>query len=104
MNRFPTTRRNQILAWTGAALAWGTTFLASKVEPERVEPDETSASESTAQITEAMPQIPESGLTVIRYRPERQAEQAFVPAGAANPAPPASTPPPPAPAPASSGS
>ncbi len=107
MSRFPTSRRNQILAWTGAALAWGTTFLASKVEPDRIEKIEgKQAVEATAQVAAPMPQIPQSGLTVIRYQPPEKVEQAFVPATVNNPTPPvpAQAAPAPAPAPVSSGS
>jgi hypothetical protein len=104
VNRFPTTRRNQILAWTGAALAWCTTFLASIVEPDRVDPNDSQTVESTVQVSESMPQAPETGLTIIRFRPPEKIEQPFVPIAVANPAPSAPQPVESAPAPASSGS
>jgi hypothetical protein len=70
MSRFTPTRWNRIMVWTGASLAWGTAFVAAKVEPVRAQetkPD--PASEAVATNTAAMPQAPASGLSIIRYKP-----------------------------------
>lgn len=70
MSRFTPTRWNQILAWTGASLAWGTAFVAAKVEPVRTqETDSTPMTEVTTGDAAAIPQAPASGLSIIRYQP-----------------------------------
>lgn len=102
MSRFPTTRRNQILAWTGAALAWGTTFVASRVEPGQADKVGEGTAGSTTSIPSAMPVAPETGLTIIRYRSPELAPsaEAFIPVAVPSPEPVPAAPP----APASSGS
>ncbi len=70
MSRFTPTRWNQILAWTGASLAWGTAFVAAKVEPVRTqETDSKPMTEVTTADAAAIPQAPASGLSIIRYQP-----------------------------------
>lgn len=124
MSRFTPTRWNKILAWTGASLAWGTAFVAAKVEPVRAqENDSKPVSDSTTVNTAEMPQAPVSGLSIIRYQPTAapapEIQKVYVtvaipaktqtaaakPAAATNsntvqpppPPPPVSTPPPPDP-------
>lgn len=70
MSRFTPTRWNRILAWTGASLAWGTAFVAAKVEPVRAQetkPD--PAAESVITSFGPMPQAPATGLSILRYKP-----------------------------------
>lgn len=119
MSRFTPSRRNQILAWTGASLAWGTVFVAAKAEPQRAQEAKADSAAAEATVTTAaIPQLPPSGLTIIRYTPTLAPEpeiltvyvQAATPglssqrATSAAPAASAAAPAAPAPAPASSGS
>jgi hypothetical protein len=76
MSRFDSSRRGRILAWTGAALAWGTAVTMAVLEPEM-----SAASTSTAPAppaasgvvpasqVAAMPAPPAQGLVILRYQP-----------------------------------
>lgn len=69
MSRFDRGRWNRILVWTGAALAWGTALIATRVEPNR--PTE-SAQPSEGQVASvspqaAMPTAPSRGLVILRF-------------------------------------
>lgn len=69
-------RRGRILAWTGAALAWGTALTISVLEPENAQANiqaptaqpPTSAVVPSSQIT-TMPTPPVRGLVILRYQP-----------------------------------
>ena len=69
----------KIVAWTAAALAWGTTAIAvaanagaagptDQLEPVAV-PGPTTTTSSTISTTAPMPDMPERGLVVVRYTP-----------------------------------
>ena len=77
MSRFTPTRRNRIVAWTGAALAWGTAVTVAKLEPARAEPEppgpEPAFSSSTTTVA-PVPEMPSEGLVVLRYRPSEEAQ------------------------------
>jgi hypothetical protein len=69
----------KIAAWTGAALAWGTTAIAvtsnasaaapseEPVIPQAIEPATTTSTSTTA--VAPVPEMPERGLVVVRYTP-----------------------------------
>ncbi len=69
----------KIAAWTGAALAWGTTAIAvasnasasTPVEqpalPQPIDPPTTTSATTTT--VAPMPELPERGLVVVRYTP-----------------------------------
>lgn len=71
---FPS-RWARILAWTGAAVAWGTSVVAvqAAIEEQAAEPQPTSDLEP--EVVEvpapvaAVPDLPQDGLVVIRYSP-----------------------------------
>lgn len=72
MSRFTPTRRNRILAWTGAALAWSTAVTAARLEPARAQSEPPAP---TAQVNEtttqaAVPAQPVGGLVILRYKPQ----------------------------------
>lgn len=113
MSRFDTARRGRILAWTGAALAWGTAVTIGGLEPANAEAttplvDTPSASAVLPASQVAMPNLPLQGLVILRYRPSVDStpevrtvyvKQKAPPAPSASTAQPTS-----APAPQSSGS
>jgi len=72
VSRFDASRRNRILVWTGAALAWGTAATMAGHGPVTTNtgvplpPDPVAADAPGAP---AMPQAPSGGLVVIRYQP-----------------------------------
>lgn len=69
----------KIAAWTGAALAWGTTAIAvasnagaaatvdEPIQPQAIEPQSTTSTTSTT--AAPIPDMPERGLVVVRYTP-----------------------------------
>jgi hypothetical protein len=71
MSRFNGGRWNRILVWTGAALAWGTAFIAIWLEPERgvdaAQPAAGKSAESSAQAI--MPRPGPQGLVILRFAP-----------------------------------
>ena len=114
MSRFNGGRWNRILVWTGAALAWGTAFIAIWLEPDRgVDATQPAAGESAETSSQAiMPRAAPQGLVILRFAPvdtpasevvsvrvEAAASPGFTSGG-----PPAAAPSQPAPAPESSGS
>lgn len=117
MSRFDTTRWNRILAWTGAALAWGSALTATGLEPLRAQ-TETPQEPMPSVVTEnqqlaSVPVQPARGLVILRYRqveaPTAEVRTVYMRqprAAAARPASsaPSSPQPAPAPAPRSSGS
>lgn len=96
MSRFDQGRWNRVVVWTGAALAWGSAFVATRLEPERDAPQEPAP--AAAQVDDEMrapfPVLPAQGIVVIR----QAGSTAPVPAAAADPQPS------PSPAPVSQGS
>lgn len=108
MKRFGVSRWNRILVWTGAALAWGTAFIAARAEPARTEAGKVESTAPTTVTTQAiLPEAPARGLVVIRYTPIDQpvpeVRRVYVQAPS-SPARAASAPSQAAPAPSSSGS
>lgn len=76
MSRFDGARRGRILAWTGAALAWGTALTISVLEPESAgaTAQATTSQPSTsvaapASHVAAMPTLPARGLVILRFQP-----------------------------------
>ena len=69
----------KIAAWTGAALAWGTTAIAvasnvsatatveEPIQPQAIEPPTTTSTTTTTMAP--IPDMPERGLVVVRYTP-----------------------------------
>jgi len=115
MSRFDTARTGRILAWTGAALAWGTAVTIAGLGPAdagAASPPLTTPASPTAVVpasqVAAMPTPPARGLVILRYQPSVEStpevrtvyvkQQEPAAAGAAL------TPSAPAPAPRSSGS
>jgi hypothetical protein len=100
-------RRGRILAWTGAALAWGTVVTIAGPEPESAAtsastasaPPGTSIGVPASQVA-AFPNPPTQGLVILRYQPsvesapevrtvyvQQRAPQAVTAAQATAPAP-----------------
>lgn len=119
MSRFDHARRGRIVAWTGAALAWGTaltiaglkpTEAAAAAEPSTTAPPTTTGVAATQH--ELMPSQPAGGLVILRYRPSAdeasEVQTVYVrekaPAASAPKSSPQPAPPPAAPAPRSNGS
>jgi hypothetical protein len=97
LSRFAEGRWNRVVVWTGAALAWGSTLVAARLEPARDLPPAPAPASAPAgvELGAAVPVAPKGGILVIRRAGEPPS-----PAGA-----PAAVPAPsPAPAPVSSGS
>ncbi|MEX0795938.1 MAG: hypothetical protein WD274_04530 [Acidimicrobiia bacterium] len=70
MSRFGDARWQRVAAWSGAALAWGSTVTAVVLEPARDAPS-VPASQVEVSTTQApLPAQPGSGLLVIRYQPD----------------------------------
>lgn len=72
---FPS-RWARIIAWTGAAVAWGTSVVAVQAATEQsnaAEPEPATLPESEVEVVEepvaAVPAPPEDGLVIIRYTP-----------------------------------
>lgn len=76
MSRFDRARRGRILAWTGAALAWGTAVTIAGLEPANADatpptvtaPLPTGVVAATSQVA-GLPNLPVRGLVILRYRP-----------------------------------
>ena len=63
----------RIVAWTGAALAWGTSVVAVRTAttagtPEEGVPDPEPEQVAMTQVLDPLPAAPASGLIVLRYR------------------------------------
>ena len=71
---FPS-RWARIVAWTGAAVAWGTSVVAVQAASEQPETNQTTPPIPEPEVQEvpapmaAVPAAPEKGLVVIRYSP-----------------------------------
>lgn len=78
MSRFDTARRVRILAWTGAALAWGTAVTLAGLEPSSAEvasppaPNPFDSAVLPASQVAVMPNMPPSGLVILRYQPSEE--------------------------------
>jgi hypothetical protein len=76
VSRFDRARRGRILAWTGAALAWGTALTISVLEPESAVANAQAATSQpptfvvapTSQVA-AMPTPPARSLVILRFQP-----------------------------------
>ncbi len=99
MSRFGEARWQRLAAWSGAALAWGSTITAVVLEPARIAPSTPDGQVETATLQAPLPAQPGSGLLVIRYQAD-SGESMQSPALAPAPARPAQA----APQPTSSGS
>lgn len=99
MSRFGDARWQRLAAWSGAALAWGSTITAVVLEPARVSPPGAPSQAEVLTTETPLPVQPASGLLVIRYRPDDVATTQPAPL---SPAPAAAAPS--APRPTSSGS
>lgn len=84
MSRFGEARWQRLAAWSGAALAWGSTITAVVLEPARVAPTAPPSQVEVSPTQAPLPVQPGSGLLVIRYQPDEA--EAVQPAAAA-PAP-----------------
>lgn len=77
MSRLDASRWTRILAWSGAALAWGGAITANRLEAARStqpEPEPPAAIQRTAPVPTAMPAAPSRGLVILRYAPVATAE------------------------------
>jgi hypothetical protein len=79
MSRFDGARRGRILAWTGAALAWGTALTISVLEPQSAGVNAQSATSqpstsvvAPASQVAAMPTPPDRGLMILRFQPSTE--------------------------------
>ena len=99
MSRFGDSRWQRVAAWSGAALAWGSTITAVVLEPARVAPEAPSTLVEVSTTQAPLPAQPESGLLVIRYQPDAPEVIQIV-----TPPPAQAAAAPPAPQPTSSGS
>ena len=99
MSRFDRGRWNRVVVWTGAALAWGSVFVAARLEPDRDVPPPVPPVPAQAGVESSagFPAPPDGGIVVIR-----QSGSSVVPAAA--PAPSSAPAPGSAPTPVSSGS
>lgn len=112
MSRFDTARRGRIVAWTGAALAWGTAMAISVSESGSVGAKSPEATQPatpvvvTTPVVAAMPTPPARGLVILRFQPspDDAPEVRTVYVQQKAPSTPSGTPAQPAPAPQSSGS
>jgi hypothetical protein len=97
LSRFAEGRWNRVVVWTGAALAWGSTLVAARLEPTRDLPPAPAPASAPAGVEAgaAIPVAPKGGILVIRGAGEPPSP---IPASAAAPTPSQ------APAPVSSGS
>ena len=68
MSRFTPARRTAIAVWTGAGVLWATTLTALTMEPAVDSPqeDDPQSTEAFATSSAAMPNLPGSGLVVVR--------------------------------------
>jgi hypothetical protein len=77
MSRFTPSRRNRVIAWTGAALAWGTAVTAARLEPARAQTQsQTPTAPVVAQTSTqaAVPTQPVGGLVILRYTPRPEVD------------------------------
>lgn len=80
--RFPKERRWRVVAWTGLAVAWGTTLIARTVgapaaepaEPVAVSPPPPPTTSAPAQVTASVPEMPDDGLVILRFTPGPEPE------------------------------
>jgi hypothetical protein len=70
MSRFGDARWQRVAAWSGAALAWGSTIAAVVLEPARVALTTPPPQVGAATTQAPLPAQPASGLLVIRYQPD----------------------------------
>lgn len=68
MSRFTPARRTAIAVWTGASVLWATTLTALTMEPaaDSSPEDDQRSAEMAATSSAAMPNLPGSGLVVVR--------------------------------------
>ena len=112
MSRFDTARRSRILAWAGAALAWGTAIAISVSETESAgamsptAPTPATPAVAAMPVVAAMPTPPARGLVILRFQPspDETPEVRTVYVQQKAPPAPSGAPAQPAPAPQSSGS
>lgn len=111
MSRFDSTRWGRILAWTGAALAWGSALTATGLEPLRAQGEAPPAAPTPVVVEQAqpasLPSQPAGGLIILRYRPTETPDAAIETVRVRRqvvPVPRSATPSPSAPAPRSRGS
>ncbi len=72
MSRFDAGRWNRILIWTGAALAWATALVVSRLEPAReidAAPDPVAIPTADVSAGAIMPNPAPLGLVILRYTP-----------------------------------
>jgi hypothetical protein len=81
MSRFAEGRWHRILVWTGAALAWASTLVATLLEsPREQEPSlDTPGQMQTVDASAVMPNLPKQGLVVIRSGKEQAVESSEQP-------------------------
>jgi hypothetical protein len=112
MSRFDGGRWQRILVWTGAALAWGTALIASRID-ERPQVESTNSSQvqiASVSPQAGMPVAPAQGLVILRFTPMEPPEPRAVAVGVERSSPSRSAAPAPAvtqqaaPEPSSSGS
>lgn len=70
MSRFGDARWQRLAAWSGAALAWGSTITAVVLEPARDAPSVPASQVEVSRTQAPLPAQPGSGLLVIRYQPD----------------------------------
>jgi hypothetical protein len=80
--RFPGSRLARLFGWTAIAVAWSTAAIV-KVAGTSPQPDTPAEPEPSAEVEiqnvpEAVPEMPDGGLTVIRYTPAPPPEPVVV--------------------------
>lgn len=81
MSRLPRSRWARIGAWTGAALAWGTTIVMTQEKASGdASADEPQLDAALAELPagSVLPNMPASGLVILRYAPIPVPEQVVV--------------------------
>ena len=88
MSRFDRGRWNRVVVWTGAALAWGSVFVATRLELGHAVPPTVSPvpAQAGVEVSAAFPAPPAGGIVVIRQSGSSVAP-ALVPAPSSAPAP-----------------
>jgi hypothetical protein len=72
MSRFDASRWNRILVWTGAALAWSTALVVSRLEPARevgAQLDPVAGQPAAPSQQSIMPNPAPLGLVILRFTP-----------------------------------
>lgn len=69
MSRLPRSRWTRIGAWTGAALAWGTTVAMNQERAAEAAAESESAAPLPTVNRAPLPALPDGGLVILRYRP-----------------------------------